>query len=132
MKLIKKIVLVALLIFVILIICLHKRESLRISSVVKNVRKNTTICGRLPGEADLKFDKKMWQMFETSKSSYRIMNAYLDDRENRKIVRVAVSGDRLNITNDVVFCQFWINELPGTQPVVMKASQFVMMWPDRM
>lgn len=87
-------------------------------------------CGRLPKEENITINNFIWQVLEIPKGFYKLMNAYLDERENKTIVRVSViGGDQLDIKTDVIYCQFWFDEVPGTQPTVVKATQFIMMWP---
>jgi hypothetical protein len=86
-------------------------------------------CGRLPQEEHITIDSVIWQVLAIPKGFYKLMNAYLDVREHVMIVRVSVIGDVLDIATDAIFCQFWFDELPETQPIVVRATQFVMMWP---
>jgi hypothetical protein len=86
-------------------------------------------CGRLPQKKDITIDNVIWQVLEIPKGFYKLMNAYMDARLNQTIVRVSVIGNWLNYTQDVIFCQFWFDDLPESQPIVVEATQFILMWP---
>jgi hypothetical protein len=94
------------------------------------VSKNEVTCGRWPQDQDITIDNVIWQVLSIPKGFYKLMNAYLDARQNQTIVRVSVIGDRLNIETDVIYCQFWFDDVSEAQPIVVEASQFVMIWPD--
>jgi hypothetical protein len=97
-------------------------------SVKREISKTT--CGRLPQEVDITIDNVIWQVLSIPKGFYKLMNAYLDQRFNKTVVRVSVIGDRLNIETDAIYCQFWFDELSETQPIVVRATEFSSMWPD--
>jgi hypothetical protein len=105
-------------------------------SEVKIVPKETSVivekvqCGRFPQKQHITVDNIIWQHLKIAKGFYKLMNAYLDERENRTIVRVSMIGDRLNVETDAIYCQFWFDELPEAQPIVVRATQFFMMWPE--
>lgn len=94
----------------------------------RRAKQNEYACGRLPQKEDVIMDGITWQVFKIQKGLYKLMNAYLDMREQLMIVRVAMMGLELNITTDSIFCQFWYDDLPDSQPTVVKASEFIFMW----
>lgn len=102
----------------------------KITTLHEITSQNRKICGRLPQQEHITIDNVIWQVLEIPNGFYKLMNAYLDERENRKIVRVSAIGNRLNKTKDEIFCQFWFDENPETQPFVVRATQFIMIWPE--
>lgn len=97
-------------------------------SLEKEIKRQKEQCGKLPHEGNITIDNVIWQVLEIPKGFYKLMNAYLDERQDQKIVRVSVIGNRLNISEDAIYCQFWFDENPETQPNVVKATQFILMW----
>ena len=87
-------------------------------------------CGRLPQEEDILVDHVVWQALQTVRGSYKLLNAYFDDRQNKTIVRVIMMGDQLNMTKDEFYCQFWLDEEPDTVPIVVKATEYIMIWAE--
>jgi hypothetical protein len=87
-------------------------------------------CGRLPQEEDILVDHVIWQALLTPRGSYRLLNAYFDDRQNKTVVRVIMIGDQLNVTKDEFYCQFWLDEEPDSVPIVTKATQYILIWPE--
>jgi hypothetical protein len=63
------------------------------------VRKSEVTCGRWPQEQDITIDNIIWQVLSIPKGFYKLMNAYLDTRENKTIVRVSLIGDFLKQNN---------------------------------
>jgi hypothetical protein len=103
--------------------------NLKVNKLLFAKQTGAAICGRLPQKKHITIDKLYWQVFNsTSKGLYKLMNAYLDTREQLMIVRVSVIGDDLANTTDSIFCQFWFDDLPESQPVVLKATQVLLMW----
>lgn len=87
-------------------------------------------CGRLPEEEDILIDNLIWQIVQIQDRIYKLYNAYFDDRENKTVVRVGVLGERLNNVSDVIFCQFWFDETSDALPIVVRATQYIKMWPE--
>jgi hypothetical protein len=88
-----------------------------------------SVCGRLPQEEHITIDNIIWQVLAIPKGFYMLMNAYLDERYNETLVRVSVIGKPIYIQNDEIYCQFWFDELPETQPTVVKATEYFTMFP---
>lgn len=85
----------------------------------------TTKCGRFPQEKDITIDNTIWQVLEISKGFVKILNAYLDTRQNKSVVRINVNS--VNLTeSDVFFCQFWFND--SSNPIVVEATETLLMW----
>jgi hypothetical protein len=105
-------------------------ETKKLSFVSKFMAKEKEKCGQLPQKENIIVDNIIWQVFQIPKGIYKLMNAYLDTREHVMVVRVAMMGDTLNIKTDAIFCQFWFEELTETQPSVVRATHFFMMWPE--
>lgn len=83
-------------------------------------------CGRYPTEEDILIDNIVWQNLEMKKGFLKLLNAYLDERKNETIVRINASGKPLNISADMIYCQFWFGE--KSRPLVVKATEFLIMW----
>lgn len=86
-------------------------------------------CGRYPGEKDVIIDNLVWQTLSLPNASSILFNAYLDDRENKTIVRVMLMSKGLNISTDEIYCQFWLDDDSKQTPIVVKATKFVKIWP---
>lgn len=82
-------------------------------------RKHAVICGRFPKEEHITIDNLIWQILETPKGFVKILNAYLDERQNKTVVRVNVNSVEINTT--MIFCQFWFDET--SPPFVVQASE---------
>ena len=103
---------------------------LKKASHSENLKNSKISCGRLPPEEDILVDHVIWQALQTAKGSYKLLNAYFDDRQNKTVVRVIMMGDQLNVTKDEFYCQFWLDEEPDSIPVVVKATQNIKIWSD--
>lgn len=86
-------------------------------------RKN---CSRYPRDEDIFTDNLIWQVFELPRGFIRLLNAYLDDRNNHTIVRINASGMKLDLKKDKIFCQFWFENTE--EPYVVQASEYLLMW----
>lgn len=78
-------------------------------------------CGRFPQESDIKYVKQLWQYVEVSKRTYRLANAFID----QNVLKITVTGPELDQVSDVMFCQVWFDDLPDTQPNVVRASDYL-------
>ena len=85
---------------------------------------DTTSCGRFPSEGDIMVDNVIWQVMGHPKGDVKILNAYLDLRQNKSVVRINVSSVPLN-NSDVVYCQFWYND--RHEPTVVRAVDILQM-----
>lgn len=84
-------------------------------------------CGRFPEKKDISIDNVIWQILELKNGFVKILNAYLDTRQNKTVVRINVNSIDLKIERDNIFCQFWF-EGSEEQPVVTQATEYVLMW----
>lgn len=82
-------------------------------------------CSRFPRDEHIFTDNVIWQVLETPLGFIYILNAYLDARWNRTIVRINVIAPA-NITKSKMFCQFWFDE--DSQPIVVETSEFQTLW----
>lgn len=82
-------------------------------------------CGRFPEKEHITVDNTIWQLMELPKGFVRILNAYLDTRQNNSVVRLNVHSVHLN-ESDVFYCQFWFDDV--TEPTVVQATEVLGMW----
>lgn len=83
-------------------------------------------CGRYPDEQDILIDNVVWQVLEMPKGFVKLLNAYLDMRRNKSIVRINANGIHLNMSRDTIYCQFWFEK--ESRPVIVKSTEFFMMY----
>ena len=69
-------------------------------------------------------DNVIWQVMEHPKGYVKILNAYLDQRQRKSVVRINVSSIPLN-NSDVVYCQFWHDN--AHEPTVVRAVDILQM-----
>lgn len=85
-------------------------------------------CESLQKPIDIMLDNLIWQVVETSQGRVNLLNAYLDERFDRKLVRVNSIGPKsLEVSYDRVYCQFWF-ENEKYNPQIVKVSKFVSLW----
>lgn len=94
----------------------------------KDEENDNRACGKFPQERDIFVDNVIWQVLQTPRGFLKLLNAYLDTRFNKRIVRVNVSSYVLNKKSDLIFCQFWFDDQSG--PYVVRATGFILMWPN--
>lgn len=82
-------------------------------------------CGRFPDENNLVYDNAIWQTLKTVRGSVKLLNAYLDTRENNAAIRVNGNAESLDITIDTIHCQFW--DETSKIMYVVKATAFIPM-----
>lgn len=93
---------------------------------ILQIKKSTTkACGRFPTEEHITIDNEIWQLMQLPKGFVRILNAYLDTRQNESVVRLNVNSVQINIS-DNFFCQFWFNDV--IEPTVVAATEVLSMW----
>jgi hypothetical protein len=87
------------------------------------------ICGRFPTEAQITVDNLFWQILELPKGFVNILNAYVDLRQNKSVVRVNVISFELNVNvTDVIHCQMWFGE--EKSPKVVRAREVLLIWSE--
>jgi hypothetical protein len=84
------------------------------------------LCGRFPFASDIIRDNEIWQELKIPGNNLKLLNAYFDDRGNETVVRVNVHSKELNITKDLIYCQFWFED--KKQPFVVKSIYYTYMW----
>lgn len=89
-------------------------------------KQNAITCGKYVHVEKIFTDNLVWQVLETPFGFLNLLNAYLDARWNRTIVRINVIAPPINIQTHTFFCQFWFGE--NSQPIVVKASEFQTLW----
>lgn len=88
----------------------------------------TGSCGRYLKDEEIFIDNLIWQILEIPSGFVRLLNAYLDDRNNKTIVRINASGIKLDMSKDKIFCQFWSENIK--EPHVVQASEYFLMWDE--
>jgi hypothetical protein len=92
----------------------------------ETVKINKIGCGRYPEEQHILIDNVVWQALELPNGFVKLLNAYLDTRHNKSVVRINVNGIELKNESDTIFCQFWFDG--STHPYVVKPSAIDLMW----
>lgn len=92
---------------------------------------DTPLCGRFPQEKDIIIDNHIWQTLFAPNETYRLLNAHYDDRRNETNVRITMLMEVIGNKTIDLYCQFWLDEEPGTIPIVVKATQIIKIYPDR-
>lgn len=80
----------------------------------------TKNCGRFPEEKDIFVDNVMWQVLETPVGFFYLLNAFLDTRWNKTIVRVLLNS-KVKRNGVKLFCQFWYDD-DKSNPVVVESK----------
>jgi hypothetical protein len=89
--------------------------------------KSDQICGRFPKEKHIMTDNVVWQVLELpNKGFMKIMNAYLDQRQNQSVVRINVNSPFLENQKDSFNCQFWFAN--SSQPYIVGVSNIRTLW----
>jgi hypothetical protein len=91
----------------------------------KKTSKHENICGRYPSYEHVTVDNLYWQVLSHSKGLVSILNAYLDTRQNKSVVRINVISKYVN-NSDTFFCQFWFKD--SKIPSIAKATDVLLMW----
>lgn len=87
------------------------------------------ICGRFPEEKHIMTDNVVWQVLEIPKKGFvKILNAYLDQRQNKTVVRINVNSPPLENQKDIFYCQFWF--VNNSQPYIVRTSNIRTLWFD--
>ena len=76
------------------------------------------------------FDDAFWQKLETTNGTFRILNAYYDDRKflaerNQSSVRIILVQER-NVTEANLFCQIWFDQI--ARPMAVAIHEFRPLW----
>ena len=87
--------------------------------------KDLKSCGRYPSSEHVTVDNLYWQVLEHSRGFLRLMNAYLDLRQNKSVVRINANSKKLNATH-IFHCQFWNDD--KSLSTVVKATEVLLMW----
>lgn len=95
-----------------------------------DLRRKKFKCSNFPRDEEIPLDHEIWQTLTIPKGDYKIMNAYVDDRENETVVRVIMAGYELDYQNDHIYCQFWFEDSPNAVPFVQKATEYFFMWAE--
>jgi hypothetical protein len=108
---------------IVFIICSDYQE---ISDML-NPRTSNKTCGRFPTEERILIDNLYWQVLENYGSSLSILNAYLDLRQNKSVVRLNVNSQVLN-SYEAFYCQFWFDG--SKRPKIVQSNEVVLMWSE--
>lgn len=83
-------------------------------------------CGKYPKEEDILIDNIVWQVLQMPQGFVKFLNAYLDLREKKPVVRINANGMFLNISFDIIYCQFWYDGV--VNPIITRASEYKLMY----
>ena len=129
MKKIRTILLLKLYSFFISIFCVNLLMKCDLLSVKLELNTNNLktfkTCSRFPTSEHVTVDNLYWQVLEHSRGFLRLMNAYLDQRQNKSAIRINVSSMLINKT-DIFHCQFWFDD--KSPPTIVKATEVLLMW----
>jgi hypothetical protein len=82
-------------------------------------------CDSLRKPREIILDNVIWQVMKTRRGRINLLNAYLDSRFNRKVVRINALGPNFNETYRDIHCQFWFDD--GKVKVV-RVFRFFNLW----
>jgi hypothetical protein len=82
-------------------------------------------CDSLRKPREIFVDNVIWQVMETSRGRVSLLNAYLDTRFNRNVVRINALGPNFNETFSNIRCQFWFDD--GKVKIV-RVNEFISLW----
>ena len=80
---------------------------------------------------DLKFENTYWQVFTTVNGTFRLLNAYYDDRDylrGRPLIRIMAVQSRTTIQANL-FCYIWYDGID--EPTVSKVHEYRLLWFER-
>ena len=103
----------------------YRKNVLYISNFEKTLVLERETCGRYPTEEDLIVNNLVWQVLMISKGIVNILNAYLDLRQNKTVVRINVNSVLLN-ESDTFYCQFWFDN--SSRPTITEATEVLLIW----
>jgi hypothetical protein len=83
-------------------------------------------CGRFVPFNEVPVDNEIWQLLELPNGFVKLLNAYLDTRENKKLVRINVVGIHIDIKTDPIYCQFWFDD--ESAPYVVQPDEYMWLW----
>lgn len=90
--------------------------------------KSETSCGSPVKNIDIKSENQIWQTLQLRDESYKILNAYYDDRIGKRLVRFTVLGKEMKEHEDPMYCQFWKENTPDEMPTVVQVIGKSRMW----
>lgn len=83
------------------------------------VQRKWKVADDSPTEEHITIDNEIWQVLETPNGFVKLLNAYLDTRQNRTVVRVNVNSVPINAS--MILCQFWFDE--KSAPLIVQPSE---------
>jgi hypothetical protein len=95
----------------------------------KELHDESSKCENLRKPVDVLVDNVVWQVLETAEGRVNLLNAYLDERFGRTVVRINANGPNINKTYDNIYCQFWFQD---EKPLIMKVSKYRSLWIGRL
>ena len=103
----------------------YRRNVMYISNYEKLLALEREDCGRYPTEKHVTLNSFVWQVLAIPKGVVNILNAYLDLRQNKSVVRINVNSVMLNEL-DAFHCQFWFEN--SSKPTIIKATEVLLIW----
>jgi hypothetical protein len=102
-------------------VCINSKLQFKIKSKISDFNET---CGRFPTEQHITIDNVIWQVAEHPRGLVKILNAYLDLRQQKSVVRINVNSIALN-NSDIFHCQFWDEN--GNQLSVVRSTEILQM-----
>lgn len=85
-------------------------------------------CGKFP--SDVILENNNWQILNTTNGTFKIYNAYYDNRSEFKeqpVIRIYALFNRIN-PKIQTYCQIWFKDL--NEPVVVRPFEYKLTWPS--
>lgn len=88
---------------------------------------NDSKCGRKPLLMELNIENNYWQVLETSNGTFKMFNAYYDNRSSHKVQSVIRILAFINRVNPIVrtHCQIWFD---GVDEPIIRAAKYSVIW----
>ena len=107
--------------FFLIFLILHNLK-FRESSFLK-VKCRNSLCGVYPKQREIVVDNLIWQVLYSKNGIWSLLNAYLDTRQKKTLVRINAIGPKEDYEKAKVFCQFWCEN--RVQPLVVMSTKML-------
>lgn len=96
---------------------------------IRSNKSPATTCGKFPEKKNIFVDNIIWQVLQTSFGFVYILNAYIDTRFNKTLVKLNVNAPLLDIKTHKFFCQFWFDD-DTSQLLVVEATDYQVIYTE--